>query len=47
MRTSGDARFPFIMGIVFTLGVSLPVGYTLCFYFNLGIIGIWIGFLYR
>ena len=44
LRASGDAKFPFITGIIFMLGVSLPVGYTLCFHFNLGIIGVWIGF---
>lgn len=26
------------------MGVSLPVGYVLCFHFNLGILGVWIGF---
>lgn len=44
LRASGDAKFPFIAGVVFMLGVSLPVGYVLCFYFGLGIIGVWIGF---
>lgn len=44
LRASGDAKFPFITGIIFMLGVSLPVGYILCFNFNLGIIGVWIGF---
>lgn len=44
LRASGDARFPFIAGLIFMLGVSLPVGYILCFNFSLGIIGIWIGF---
>ncbi len=44
LRASGDAKFPFMAGIVFMLGVSLPVGYVLCFYFGLGIIGVWIGF---
>ncbi|RDU64021.1 MATE family efflux transporter [Helicobacter sp. MIT 14-3879] len=44
LRATGDAKFPFLAGIVFMLGVSLPVGYILCFKFDLGIIGIWIGF---
>ncbi len=44
LRASGDAKFPFFAGIVFMLGVSLPVGYILCFHFGLGIVGIWIGF---
>ena len=44
LRASGDAKFPFFAGVVFMLGVSLPVGYVLCFHFGLGIVGIWIGF---
>ncbi|WP_258107323.1 MATE family efflux transporter [Campylobacter lari] len=44
LRASGDARFPFLSGVVFMLGVSLPVGYVLCFYVGLGILGVWIGF---
>ncbi|MGH2268181.1 MATE family efflux transporter [Campylobacter taeniopygiae] len=44
LRASGDARFPFFSGMVFMLGVSLPVGYVLCFHYNLGILGIWIGY---
>lgn len=44
LRASGDARFPFVAGIIFMLGVSLPVGYILCFHFGLGIVGVWIGF---
>lgn len=46
LRASGDARFPFIMGVIFMLGVSLPVGYVLCFHFEFGIVGIWIGFCF-
>lgn len=45
LRASGDARFPFLMGVIFMFGVSLPVGYVLCFYANLGMLGVWIGFL--
>ncbi|HJE65527.1 MAG TPA: MATE family efflux transporter [Campylobacter avium] len=45
LRASGDARFPFLSACVFMLGVSLPVAYVLCFYFSLGILGVWIGFL--
>ena len=44
LRASGDARFCFFSGVVFMFGVSLPVGYILCFYFGLGIVGVWIGF---
>lgn len=44
LRASGDARFPFLSGLVFMFGVSLPLGYVLCFYAGFGIVGIWIGF---
>lgn len=44
LRASGDAKFPFIVGVIFMLGVSLPVGYALCFHFGLGIVGVWVGF---
>ncbi len=44
LRASGDAKFPFFSGLVFMMGVSLPVGYVLCFHFGLGILGVWIGF---
>lgn len=45
LRASGDAKFPFIMGLIFMLGISLPIGYFCCFYLNLGIIGVYIGFI--
>ena len=44
LRASGDAKFPFFSGLVFMMGVSLPVGYVLCFYAGLGIVGVWLGF---
>lgn len=44
LRASGDARFPFLMGIIFMWGVSIPVGYILGIHMNMGIIGVWIGF---
>ena len=44
LRASGDARFPFFTGLVFMMGVSLPVGYVLCFHAGLGILGVWLGF---
>ena len=44
LRASGDAKFCFFSGVVFMFGVSLPVGYILCFNFGLGILGVWIGF---
>ena len=44
LRASGDAKFPFFSGLIFMMGVSLPVGYALCFYVGLGIVGVWLGF---
>ncbi|NLK66865.1 MAG: MATE family efflux transporter [Campylobacteraceae bacterium] len=44
LRASGDAKFPFYMGLIFMLGVSLPVGYTLGIVLEMGILGVWIGF---
>ncbi|WP_267254468.1 MATE family efflux transporter [Campylobacter sputorum] len=44
LRASGDAKFPFLMGIIFMWGVSLPVGYFLGIYMQMGILGVWIGF---
>lgn len=45
IRATGDAKFPFYMGVIFMLGVSLPVGWYLGIHKEMGIIGVWIGFL--
>lgn len=45
IRAAGDAKFPFYMGVIFMLGVSLPVGYYLGIYKEMGILGVWIGFV--
>ncbi|MBM0636919.1 MATE family efflux transporter [Campylobacter sp. VicNov18] len=44
LRASGDAKFAFFTALVFMIGVSLPVGYVLCFHVGFGILGVWIGF---
>ena len=44
LRASGDARFPFYMGLIFMWGVSIPVGYLLGIHYGVGILGVWIGF---
>ena len=44
LRATGDARFPFIMGIIFMWGVSLPVGYICGIVLEFGIVGVWAGF---
>ncbi|MCI6989744.1 MAG: MATE family efflux transporter [Campylobacter sp.] len=45
LRASGDAKFPFYMGIIFMWGVSLPLGYFLGIHLEIGILGVWMGFL--
>ncbi|WP_169973787.1 MULTISPECIES: MATE family efflux transporter [unclassified Campylobacter] len=45
LRASGDAKFPLITGAIFMWGVSLPLGYYLGIMQNMGIIGVWIGFV--
>lgn len=45
LRASGDARFPFFMGVIFMWGVSIQVGYFLGIYMGIGIAGVWLGFL--
>lgn len=44
LRASGDARFPFYMGLIFMIGVSIPLGYFLGIHLGIGILGVWIGF---
>lgn len=44
LRATGDSRFPLIMALISMWGVSIPVGLVLAFYFDLGLLGIWIGF---
>ena len=44
LRASGDARFPFAMGVIFMWGVSIPVGWLLGIHLGYGILGVWIGF---
>lgn len=44
LRATGDARFPFIMGVIFMWGVSLPVGYIFGIVLGYGIVGVWAGF---
>ena len=43
LRASGDARFPFYMGVIFMWGVSIPVGYLLGIHLGYGILVVWIG----
>lgn len=45
LDAAGDVKFPFYMALIFMVGVSLPLGYYLCFHAGFGLLGIWIGFL--
>ncbi|KZX38177.1 MATE family efflux transporter [Wohlfahrtiimonas chitiniclastica] len=45
LRATGDARFPFYAALVFMWGIAIPVGYYFGFVLEMGLIGIWIGFL--
>lgn len=45
LRASGDAKFPLITGFLFMWGLSLPLGYHLGITHQMGIIGVWIGFV--
>lgn len=45
LRATGDAKFPFYAALVFMWGVAIPVGYYCGFVLEMGLLGIWIGFL--
>jgi MATE family multidrug resistance protein len=43
LRGSGDTRTPMFANLIAYWFIGLPLGYVLCFRFNLGAVGIWIG----
>jgi multidrug resistance protein, MATE family len=43
LRGTGDTRTPVLFNIVGYWVVGLPVGYSLCFRYGLGVIGLWVG----
>lgn len=45
LRAVGDVRFPVYMAIISMWGVCVPVGYLLGIHFELGLVGIFIGFI--
>ncbi len=45
LRATGDARFPFYTALIFMWGLAIPVGYYFGFVLEMGLVGIWIGFL--
>lgn len=44
LRATGDAKFPFIIALIFMWGMAIPLGYFLGIQMGLGLIGIWIAF---
>ena len=45
LRAAGDAKFPLITAVCFMWGVAIPIGYFLGIKMEMGLIGLWIGFL--
>lgn len=45
LRATGDAKFPLYTALIFMWGISIPVGYFFGFVLEMGLLGIWVGFL--
>lgn len=45
LRAAGDVKFPVMMGILSMWGISIPIAYLLGIYYELGLVGVWIGFI--
>jgi MATE family multidrug resistance protein len=43
LRGLGDTRSALIWNAIGYWGVTLPVGYYLCFHYGLGALGLWLG----
>lgn len=43
LRGYGDTKTALINNLIAHYGIGLPVGFTLCFYFEKGLTGLWIG----
>lgn len=42
LKSTGDARFPLIAGIIFMWGIAVVFSYILGIHFGLGLLGVWI-----
>ena len=45
LRVAGDVRFPFYSTLISTWGIALPISYFLGLKMEMGLLGIWLGFL--
>ncbi|ARC54773.1 MATE family efflux transporter [Candidatus Riesia sp. GBBU] len=45
LRATGDAKFPFFIAIISMWGIAIPIGYFFGIKMEMGLAGIWIGFL--
>ncbi|MFP3014096.1 MAG: MATE family efflux transporter [Arsenophonus sp.] len=45
LRAVGDARFPFCIALISMWGIAIPISYFLGLKMEMGLIGIWLGFL--
>lgn len=43
LRGLGDTRTPMVLNLAGHWGLGLPVGWTLCFAWQLGVVGLWLG----
>jgi len=43
LRGSGDTRTPMLANLVGHWVLGLPLGYALCFWYGVGVIGLWVG----
>jgi MATE family multidrug resistance protein len=43
LRGISDTRMPMVVNVIGHWLFGLPVGYLLCFHFNQGVVGLWVG----
>ncbi|WAH37600.1 MATE family efflux transporter [Alicyclobacillus dauci] len=41
LRAAGDVRFPVMMGILFPIGMGIPLSYFLGVHLHMGLVGVW------
>jgi putative MATE family efflux protein len=45
LKAAGDVKFPVFMGVISTWSAAVLLSYVLGVHFNLGLIGVWIGYM--